>query len=82
MGQPQQTQVEFSNDASVYLSELAFTLLENEVFSFYDYAHNYVAYIILDISANIHLKKHHPTTSELKKFGKYYAIISTNKRTA
>lgn len=82
MGKPQQAQVEFSKDASVFLAELAFVLLKNEVFSFIENAENYVDFISDEITENIHLKKHHLTNLELKKFGKYYAIISANKRTA
>lgn len=82
MGKPQQTRVEFSNNASVYLAELAFTLLVNNVFSYIENAEKYVDFISDEINKNIHFKKHHPTSSELTKFGKYYVIINTNKRTA
>ncbi len=75
-------EVIFNKNVSDYLNKLANKLYKKDYFSFIEYADKYVKYIVYDILNNIQYKTHYQTKPQHKKYGTYYIIIITNKRTA
>ncbi len=65
-----------------YIDTIAINLYKKKYFSYIENAKKYVDYILNEINTTIHEKKHNITPYQYKKFGTFYIIIKTNKRTA
>lgn len=74
--------VVFERKVLKYLSDLAFKLHSRDYFSYVEDAEKYVDDIYFSINTEIFKAKHNHTPYQHKKFGTYYIIIKTNKRTA
>ncbi len=75
-------QVVWRENVLIFIEGLAFKLYKKKYFSYIDVANKYVAYIYNYVNENISFLKHNQTKPQHKKYGAYYIIIITNKRTA
>lgn len=75
-------QINWDKNVINFIDELGLKLYKKGYFSYIDTADKYVDYILDEINENIILLKHNETKLQNKKYGKYYVVIKTNKRTA
>jgi hypothetical protein len=73
--------IAYNNAVKLYLSELVYVLHQKEYFSCYEKSAEYVDIVLGKIHTNLHTIKHHLSNEDLKRYGKYYAKISMNRRT-
>jgi hypothetical protein len=64
-----------------YLDDLVYHLFQNDYFSYYENAENYLAKIVSFISLNIHTFPHKSTPKPLLHLGSQYIFYKSNART-
>jgi hypothetical protein len=70
-----------SSDVVAFLKQLVWTLYSEEYFGFEESAHEYVEKLRKTIYNDLPGLIHYETPQELRKYGRYYVKLKSNKRT-